>query len=126
MALIQAKQLATSARANFPSRSNKNMAASTTAADHDLACATAIASNNVVDSAGNGGYVGVRVNGVAYEVGDGDRTHDCYFSGDGGVTARAFSAIVAGDLLYWNGSIVGFQLAAATDKIDFVYNALTA
>jgi hypothetical protein len=98
------------------------MAASVTVADHDLACATAIAVTPVHAPSANGNYVLVRVNGIGYTVGNATRTAvDCYFSGDGGATARAFSAIVATDLLYWNGSIAGFQLAV-TDKVDFIYN----
>lgn len=121
MPLIQPKQIDFAGFSGFPTpaRPNKGMAASTTVADHDLACATPVAVTPATSSA-NGGYVGARVNGVTYEVGDGDRTHDCYYSGDGGATARLMKAIVAGDALYWNGSIAGFQLAP-TDRIDFVY-----
>lgn len=120
--LIQGKQIdLTTIFASTPSNANKNMAASVTAADHDLACATAITVTPVHVPSVNGNYIGVRVNGVGYTVGNGTRTAvDCYFSADGGATARAFSAIVATDLLYWNGSIAGFQLAI-TDKVDFIY-----
>jgi hypothetical protein len=98
------------------------MAAETTTADHDEACATGISSTPAGTINANGAYVGVQVNGVSYVVGDGVRTKDCYFSGDAGATARAFGAIVSGDKLYWNGSVAGFQLAAATDKISFFFN----
>jgi len=96
-----------------PVISNKNMAASATSADGQAACATAIAF-----TAGNGGYVRVYVNGVATVLGDGVKTTDCYFSGDGGTTARSIASIVTGDILYWNGSKAGYQLAT-TDIIDF-------
>jgi hypothetical protein len=122
MSSIQAKQIGSWASAV---RSNKNMAASTTAADGDVACATAVATTPA-SSTTLGGGIGVRVNGVNYLVGDGTKVAvDCYFSADGGATARALRAVVATDLLYWNGSVAGFQLAAATDKLDFVYDVST-
>lgn len=99
-----------------PSINNKFMAASVTAANGDLACATTMAATPA-----NGSYVKVTINGDEPEIGNGVKTKDCYFSGDSGATARAFNAIVATDRLYWNGSIAGYQLAA-TDKISFEYN----
>lgn len=66
------------------------------------------------------GYVQVFVNGLMQRLSDGDKTKDCYFSADAGVTAKAISAIVGTDTLYWNGSIAGFQLAV-TDIIDLNY-----
>jgi hypothetical protein len=123
MALVQGKQILLSTVNPTPSSRNKNMAASTTAADHDEACADTIDVTPAPSTNADGEYVAVRVNGVGYVVGNGTRVGvDCYFSGDAGATARAFSAIVAGDKLYWNGSVAGFQLAAATDKIDFLYD----
>lgn len=107
-----------------PVRANKSMTASTTTADGQLACATAVATTPTSPSAAGGG-VAVRVNGVSYFVGDGTKVGvDCYFSADGGVTPRALQAVAAGDLLYWNGSVAQFQLAAATDRIDFDYDVL--
>tara|TARA_Y100000034_G_scaffold67010_1_gene80863 strand:+ start:2207 stop:3811 length:1605 start_codon:yes stop_codon:yes gene_type:complete len=67
------------------------------------------------------GYVTVRVNGTSYELGDADKTKDCYFSVDGGATARAIAAIVVGDTLYWNGVLAGFDLAI-TDEVDLDYD----
>lgn len=99
-----------------PSSGNKNLTASVTASDNDQATATTVAATPALD-----GHVAVLVNGVSAHVGDGTKASvDCYFSGDAGVTARAISAIAAGDTLHWNGSVAGFQLAA-TDKIDFAY-----
>lgn len=99
-------------------RANKNMPASVTVADGDLACATAVTTTPATSSA-LGGYIGVQVNGAGQFVGDGTKVAvDCYFSGDGGATARALRLVVAGDLLYWNGSIAGFQLAAS-DRVSF-------
>jgi len=103
--------------AGKPTANNKIMAASLTAADFSLACATAITSTPA-----GGSYVAVAINGVLQSVGSGVRTQSCYFSNDGGATARAFGAIVAGDNLYWVGSVAGFQLAT-TDQVDFYYDA---
>lgn len=102
--------------AAYPVEDNKDMTAAVTAADYDDACATTVATTPSGD-----GYVQVFVNGVKYPVGDGVRTKACYFSADGGTTARAISAIAAGDTLYWVGSVAGFELAA-TDRIDFDYS----
>ena len=99
-----------------PTQSNKNMVGSVTTTDGDQATATAIASTPI-----NNSYVKVEVNGIGYTVGDGVLTTDCYFSGDGGTTARAISAIVATDTLHWNGSIAGFQLDG-NDRVDFFYD----
>lgn len=66
--------------------------------------------------------VQVTVNGVGANLGDGVKTKDCYFSGDNGTTARAIADITAGDKLYWNGSIAGFELED-TDLVDIIYDA---
>ncbi len=100
-----------------PTVSNKDMAAEVTVADFDEACATGIAATPVRDS-----YVQVFVNGVKESLGSGVKTKSCYFSGDGGTTARTIAAITAGDKLYWVGSVAGYQLAV-TDKIDLDYVA---
>lgn len=101
--------------AAFPTQDNKDMTASVTTADFQLACAT-----TVTATPANDGYVNVYVNGLRVAVGDGVRTKDCYFSADAGATARAISAIAAGDELYWVQSVAGYNLAAS-DKIDFDY-----
>lgn len=91
---------------------NKNMTALVTVSDNDPACATAIAATPV-------GYTRVFVNGVALDPGDGVKVSvPCYFSGDGGTTPRAIANIVMGDVLYWNGSVAGYQLDTS-DRIDF-------
>jgi len=103
-----------------PTPSNKNMAGSVTVADGNIATATAVALANVF-----GGYVGVQINGVSYIVGNGTKVGvDAYFSNDGGATARAFSAIAAGDTCRWNGSVAGFQLEA-TDKLNFLFDTIS-
>jgi hypothetical protein len=109
-------ELATQAAAAPVSTSgNKEMTALVTASDGDKATNTTVAATPTNDS-----YVGVRINGVHYIVGDGVKTKDCYFSADAGTTARAISAVASGDELFWNGSVAGFELDA-TDKIDFDY-----
>jgi len=66
--------------------------------------------------------VDVKINGVQVNIGDGIKTKDCYFSGDGGITARLIKDIQAGDELFWNNDIAGFELDSA-DDIDFDYEA---
>ena len=63
--------------------------------------------------------VQVFVNGVMADL-KANKSGDCYFSADAGSTARAFAAIAANDVLYWNGSVAGYQLDA-NDKITLVY-----
>lgn len=55
-------------------------------------------------------FRGFQVGGRDQIVGNGVKTKDCYVSSDGGTTAKALSAIVAGDTVYWNGVIAGFDL----------------
>jgi len=66
------------------------------------------------------GMVDVFINGVKYILGDGVKTKDFWFTGDAGTTARAISAIVATDELYFNAATVGFDIDTA-DRIDIVY-----
>ena len=65
--------------------------------------------------------VDILVNGVGVTEGNGNRNAACYFSADGGATARAIADIEAGDELFWNGDTAGFDLSD-TDSIDIVYN----
>lgn len=73
----------------------------------------------------NGSYLGVSVNGVWYEVGDGTDTKDCYFvtaaNGCGGGVFESFANIAATNKFCWNGTIAGFDLII-TDRVDFYYN----
>lgn len=122
MPLIKWKQIdATSVIWATGLRANKSMVASVTVADGDLACATAVATTPAPSTA-LGGYIMVCVNTAGPQlVGDGTKVAvDCYFSADGGVTARLLRNVVAGDLLYWNGSVAGFQLAA-TDRVSLFF-----
>lgn len=98
--------------------SNKEMTASVTASDGDVACATTL-----VAAPARSGYIGVFINGVPVTVGNAVKTKSCYFSADGGTTAKGFTNLAAGDTLYWNGSIAGYQLAI-TDRIDFFYDVV--
>lgn len=66
------------------------------------------------------GFVKIEINGVGVSLGNGVKTLDCYFSGDGGATARSFSNLQLGDTLYWNGNIAGYDLAT-TDRVTFYY-----
>ena len=65
--------------------------------------------------------VTIKVNGVEVNLG-GNKLNDCYFSADGGVTAKAIANIEAGDQLIWNGTIADFELDGA-DDIDISYQA---
>ena len=67
-------------------------------------------------------YVSVELNGLEVNVGDGAKDEACYFSADGGTTAKAIADITAGDTLYWMGSIAGYELEA-DDEIDISYQA---
>jgi hypothetical protein len=98
----------------LPTIDNKNQTPSSTTLDGDT---TGLTITNTPK-----GYVQVMVNGLQQVLGNGVKTDDCYFSGDGGTTARNILDIVATDTLYWNGSIAGFQLIASS-RIDFNYNA---
>jgi hypothetical protein len=106
------------------SDSNIDMDANTTSYSSRLACSTPISSNSIENS-----NISVFVNGVQATVGNGVKTKDCYFSADGGTTAKSFNSIVVGDLLYWsydgsNNPISGYELNAATDKLTFMYLTL--
>lgn len=108
---VQLKQIA----GGGPAPTVQWQLASVTALDGDQAVPAAIASTPQ-------GVVAVSVNGVGYEVGNAITAKPCYFSGDGGITPRAYGAVVAGDTLHWTGSVAGFQLAA-TDWVAMAYNA---
>lgn len=87
-----------------------------TVADGNPISASAVAKDNVPGNA-----VELDVNGISYQVGNGSKVGvPSYVSGDGGATARNYNDISAGDLLYWNGTVAGFQLAV-TDSFSFRY-----
>ena len=67
-------------------------------------------------------HIMIYVNGQLQFLGNGTATNvDCYF-GTVSTNAKAISALTSGDVLFWNGTYIGFDLST-TDKIDFVYNA---
>lgn len=68
-------------------------------------------------------YVMVFINGVETDLGYGStNSSSCYFSSDGGTTAKSFGNIVAGDGLYWNTSLAGFALTTdLPDRISLNY-----
>ena len=96
-----------------------DVACSVTVADGDAATATTVPKNNF-----GTGKLNLFINGVFYPLGNGVKTKAAYISGDGGATARAWGAVVAGDTIRWNGSIAGFQLAAS-DRLDLNFLAFT-
>lgn len=67
------------------------------------------------------GSVTITVNGLGVNLGDGTTNASCYFSVDGGTTARAMADIEGGDQLYWNGSIAGYELDSG-DLLDVIYD----
>jgi hypothetical protein len=107
-----------------PTISNKAMAALATTADGNLACNTGLAGTPTGD-----GFVTVSVNGLRAEVAlnEAARTSsECYFSRSAapysdGAQAVTLSQVVAGDKLYWNGSVAGYQLSTS-DRISFHYH----
>jgi hypothetical protein len=68
-----------------------------------------------------GSRVEVRVNGIDANLGDSSNydTKSCYFSPNG-LIIRDLDTINAGDQLYWNGDVAGFELDGS-DDIDFLY-----
>lgn len=105
--------------AAVPTTLNKEMNARVTTSDGQLATNIPI-----LGTPSAHGYVIITVNGIETLAANGEAqrtTYPCYFSGDGGATARASNAIVAGDFLYWNGSIAGLQLQVL-DRINFNYD----
>lgn len=96
--------------------SNKNMVGAVTTADNDLACVVPL-----VLQPKPGAYVGVWVNNIEALVGSATKAGvECYFSGDGGATARTQGGVQIGDLLYWVGSVAGYELDAV-DRLSFNY-----
>lgn len=68
------------------------------------------------------GTVSVFVNGISIQEGYGSRTSEVYFSNNGGLNARTLADLTAGDTLYWNGEIAGFDLTAS-DLVEIQYQA---
>lgn len=103
---------------NTLSTLNVAMAALVTVANGSLATLAPILGGVVT-----GGLVQPLLNGVALQVADSNAhktLFPCYFSADGGTTAKALGHVTVGDHLYWNGSVAGYQLAVS-DLITFLY-----
>jgi hypothetical protein len=62
----------------------------------------------------------VFVNGQLQKLGDNSTLLDCYFSSDSGFTAKSFTNLLAGDVLYWNGLVSNYDLDSQ-DEITVVY-----
>ena len=93
---------------------DKFLVSETTTIDGDIATLSTLSETPV-----NGCYIEVKINGVEYEVGDGVSTKSCYFADPATPTlARGFIStdpngqVQAGDSLYWNGSVAGFELVS--------------
>lgn len=101
---------------------NKEMVASTTTADGEQGTTVVVQSRPALNS-----YIGVKVNGIGYQVGDSTNSAsaDSYFSNDGGVSGLDFGEIVSGSTWHWNQSIANFNLNASSDTVDFEYLTFT-
>jgi hypothetical protein len=64
--------------------------------------------------------VKVFVNGQALLLGTSINNVDCYFSSDGGNTAKSYDSIQENDTLYFNGQFVGWNLST-TDRVILIY-----
>ena len=98
----------------IPTDSDQDMAPNLTSSDGDSTGLT------ISYTPHQDGLVQVYVNGLGVGVGDGTKNASCYFSSDGGSTANTIGNIQAGDTLYWNGSIAGYELDNG-DSLDFIY-----
>jgi len=97
-----------------PAGEDKGWIALATTADGQLASNSTISGIPL-------GATAVEVNGHGADVGDGVKTSACYFSGDGGLNARAINGVQNGDKLYWNGSFAAYELDSL-DRIDVFYD----
>lgn len=91
-----------------------NQTANITSADGDFTGAT------ISNTPYNDSNVQILINGISVNLGDGVKNQACYFSADGGATARPIADIEQSDALYWNGSIAGYELDGS-DEIDIIY-----
>jgi hypothetical protein len=74
-----------------------------------------------LSAAPTGGSVfSVTFNGVGVRIGNGVKTEEAYWSGDGGTTARAFGAVVSGDVLYYDASIINLD---TSDEFVAIYTS---
>jgi hypothetical protein len=102
---------------SIPYFNNKSQVTSATTVSNDFNTGVRLSATPITNS-----YVGVTVNGLNVEVGDGVVTSDCYFSSNGTLSGvRYFSGVTSGDYFMWNTTISGYELDN-TDKISFYYN----
>ena len=102
-----------------PYFNNKSEITSATTVSNDFNTGIRISGSPITNS-----YVGVSVNGLNVEVGNGIITSDCYFSSNGNSSGvRYFSGITIGDYFMWNTTISDYELDN-TDKVSFYYNIL--
>jgi hypothetical protein len=66
--------------------------------------------------------VRVFINGQSLFLGESTTNVDCYFSSDGGSTSKDYKDISSGDILYFNGQFIGWDLST-TDRIILIYEA---
>lgn len=102
------------------SKSNLNMIANITTSNGSPALTTGITLYSIQDEPKIDTFIEVFINGVKMIVGGKTSPYDCYFSNDGGITAKQLGSERKGDYLYWNGTVAGFELDHS-DKIDFIY-----
>lgn len=75
----------------------------------------------ITNTPANNSYVKVEVNGKDCVVGNGTRENcDCYFSEDGGTSAKLIENIKSGDEIYWNSSCGNYHLDN-NDRISLFY-----
>lgn len=114
--LIRADHVHAAPRPDYQNKSMQALASGTSTGA--LATNTSIASSPAL-----GCYVGVLINGISYEVGNGSTSTACYFADPATPgTAKSFANIVAGDKCYWNSQYAGFALDS-NDRVDFLYEA---
>jgi len=104
---------------SIPYSNNKSHVTSATTVGDNFNTGVRLSGSPIANS-----YVGVTINGINVEVGNGVITKDCYFSSNGtsgGV--RNFSGITTGDYFMWNTTISEYDLDS-TDIISFYYNIL--
>jgi hypothetical protein len=103
----------TSPVASYPTDADKEMVAYVTVSPEDVV-APGITYKPTLD-----GWVEVLINGIEYDLADGSKTGDLYFSADGGVTAKLIKDITSGDELHL-GTTLGFT-TDNTDRVSYLY-----
>lgn len=93
-------------------------ALATTGVGRELACATGLSA-----APHPSGALNISVNGIwVTDIGYGSTSGcSCYWSNDGGLTAKTRPNVAKNDRLYWNGLIAEFNLTG-TDFLDFWYD----